>query len=375
MYTQHPTLLVGPADWDPLRLPKEEFLGRLAALWRDADPGIVGAVVYGSPSDHAELAYLTHFTPKLEPAIALIPRAGEPRLLVGGGANMIGAAKPLTWVETLLPLRDSGATIARWAQGLGSGGLALVNGDAVRFGLRQEIATTLGAPLPDVTRIVAAAMRRKSAREMALVREACAGLTAAHAAMRDAQQAGRGMTDVVLAGEQAAWRRGAQDVRSLFGRRGRLMPFTIPVADAADPLQVYLAVRHDGYWAEGFAVLSRAAQSGARATLAVLDDAIACLRPGAPHRAFRELIAAAVPVRRRHQAARHDTGHSIGLALQEPGRLNDAGDGSFESGEVYTVRMGMSELDTDAMISGAIVSAMVAITDQGPEVLWRGVDA
>jgi len=34
-----------------------------------------------------DLAYLTNFTPKLEPALALIPRAGEPRLLVGGGVG------------------------------------------------------------------------------------------------------------------------------------------------------------------------------------------------------------------------------------------------------------------------------------------------
>ena len=259
MLTMHPTLLVGQADWDAARLPKDDFLGRIAAFWRGCDPGIGGVVVYGSPRDHAELAYVTHFTPKLEPAIALIPRAGEPRLLVGGGANMIGAAKPLTWVETLLPLRDAGQTIARWARETGAGDLALVNGGAMRFGLRQEIVAALGTPPSDLTGIVAAAMRRKSARELALVRDACASLAAAFAAMREAHQAGRGMTDVVLAGEQAAWRRGAQDVRSLFGRDGGLAPFTVPIAEPADPLQVYVAVRHAGYWAEGFAVLSRAA--------------------------------------------------------------------------------------------------------------------
>ena len=31
--------------------------------------------------------YLTHFTPKLEAAIALIPRHGEARMLIGGGAE------------------------------------------------------------------------------------------------------------------------------------------------------------------------------------------------------------------------------------------------------------------------------------------------
>src|SRR5712671_2340163 len=126
MFTMHPTLLVGPADWDPVRMPREEFLGRIAALWRDCDPEIAGAAVYGDARHHAELAYLTHFTPKLEPGIALIPRTGAPRLLVGGGVNMLGAAKPLTWVESLLPLRDGAATIARWAAETGE--VALING-------------------------------------------------------------------------------------------------------------------------------------------------------------------------------------------------------------------------------------------------------
>ena len=98
MLTMNPTLLIGPADWDPARLPQEEFDARIAALWR-ANPSAAGAIVYGDRANHAELAYLTNFTPKLEAALALIPRQGAPQLLVGGGANMLPAAKPLTFVE------------------------------------------------------------------------------------------------------------------------------------------------------------------------------------------------------------------------------------------------------------------------------------
>ena len=370
MLTMHPTLLVGPADWDAARLPKEEFLGRIAAFWRGADPGIAGVVVYGSPRDHAELAYLTHFTPKLEPAIALIPRAGEPSLLVGGGANMIGAAKPLTWIETLLPLRDAGQTIARWSRELGSGGIVLINGDGMRFGMRQEIVMALGAPPPDVSGTVASAMRRKSEREMVLVRDACASLSAAFAAVRDAHRAGRGMTDTVLAGERVAWRRGAQDVRSVFGRDNELAPFTVPVAESADPLQVYLAVRHRGYWAEGFALLSRAARPGMHAAEAVLDKAIGLAQPGAPHRDLARMLAHEIAIHRSLSATRKHAGHSIGLALQEPVSLNEASNGCFAAGEVYTVRVGL--LDGGV---AAIVSAMIAIAQDGSEVLWRGVDA
>ena len=40
MFTMHPTLLVGPADWDPARMPKEDFLGRITALFAACDPAI-----------------------------------------------------------------------------------------------------------------------------------------------------------------------------------------------------------------------------------------------------------------------------------------------------------------------------------------------
>ena len=117
----HPTLLVGPSDWDSLRMPRDEFLARATALWRGA-PAAGGAIVYGDRAHHAELAYLTGFTPKLEAALALIPRVGAPRLLVGGGVNMLQAAKPLTFIENLQPLRNVGETVAQWAREQSGGG-------------------------------------------------------------------------------------------------------------------------------------------------------------------------------------------------------------------------------------------------------------
>ena len=203
---------------------------------------------------------------------------------------------------------------------------------------------------------------------MVLVREACASLSAAFAAMREAQQAGRGMTDTVLTGERAAWRGGAQDVRSVFGRDDELAPFTVPVAEPVDPLRIYLAVRHRGYWAEGFAVLSRAPRPAMHAAAAVLDAAIGLARPGTPHRDVARILAHELTSRFVRSAALRHAGHSIGLALQEPLSVTEASDGCFAAGEVYTVRVPDSR-------GAAIVSTMIAITQDGHKVLWRGADA
>ena len=124
-------------------------------------------------------------------------------------------------------------------------------------------------------------MGRKSARELAVLREACATLDAAVAAMRAAQGSGAGVTAAVLAGEQAANRRGAQDIRTLFSLDGgrTLRPFETLVERAVDPLQVYVAVRQLGYWAEGFAVLTASPHPCAQRAGTVLRGAVAGCKP------------------------------------------------------------------------------------------------
>src|SRR5262252_5679682 len=160
MQTMQPTLLVGPSDWDAARMPKDEFLARATALWRTARAAS-GAIVYGDRAHHAELAYLTNFTPKLEAALALLPRVGTQRLFVGGGANMIQAAKPLTFIENVQPLRDVGATVAQWAREQSGGGRpVLIAGAFMPPALHREIAEAAGA-IADKTTDLATLMRRK----------------------------------------------------------------------------------------------------------------------------------------------------------------------------------------------------------------------
>jgi hypothetical protein len=149
MLTMNPTLLVGPSDWDDRRLPQEEFAARTAAFWRDHPPA-GAAIVYGDRVNHAELAYLTHFTPKLEAALALIPRTDAATLLVGGGPNMLQAAKPLTFIADLRPLRDVGSTVAQWARAQG-GAPVLIGGAAMPYALHREIADALGGERADKT--------------------------------------------------------------------------------------------------------------------------------------------------------------------------------------------------------------------------------
>jgi Xaa-Pro aminopeptidase len=366
----NPTLLVGPADWDAARMPHEEFSARTAALWR-ALPSASGVIIYGDRVNNAELAYLTHFAPKLEAALALIPRVGAPQLLVGGGANMLPASKPLTFIEDLRPLRNVGQTVAQWARAQ-VGAPVMIGSAAMPYALHQEIVAAFGSRIEDKTTELRALMRRKSERELAAVREACVTLEAAMVAISKAQAVGAGATAAILAGERAANRRGAQDVRMLFSLdRGRtLRPFETLVEHAIDPLQVYVAVRQFGYWAEGFDTFSASPNACAQRASEVLRSVVERMQAGERCSEIARRIAQAVDPFDLHPVTARVAGNGIGLALEEPPFIAAESGDRLEPGGVYSLRVGMSDGREHA-----IVSAMVAIHTRGHDMLWPSVRA
>ena len=244
----HPTLLIGPYDWQPERLPKNEFLARIQALWNKiSDPTCSAVIVYGDSRNHAELAYLSNFIPKLGPAMMFIPREGEPKLLVSGAQNMLAAAKRLTWVERVEPLRDAGKTIARWLNdGIDSDPATarrravLIGGDYMRSAFHGPFIESFGREsfFPDATPWLRTLMRCKSPRELGFIREGCAILDAATKALIEAKRAGAGVTASLLEAERVANHLGAQDVCTLFSLDGgrTLRPFEEPIDSTVDPL-------------------------------------------------------------------------------------------------------------------------------------------
>jgi hypothetical protein len=355
MLTQHPTLLIGPSDWDEARFPKAEFDRRIAALWA-AFPDATRAIVFGSASRHAELAYLTHFVPKLEPGIALLTRDGQSKLLFGGGPNMIGAMQPLTFITDMAPLNALAKLITGWRSPL------LIGGGAMTSATRKTIDEATGGTVQDASASVQALMRKKSPSEFTAIRDACDSLNKAMAAIRASARAGSGATTCLLAGERAAIDSGAQDVRTLLSLDGgrTLRPFETLDDRRVDPLQVYVAVRRFNYWAEGFACIAEDAYPPTVHADALLDTALAAIKPGMPVDDLAR-VAATAPPYRLHPVTQGAITSAIGLTLDAPVPT------ILESGEVYSVRVGL----TDGANQHAIVSAMIALSDEGSEVLWR----
>ena len=370
MHTMHPTLLVGSGDWDAQRLPRRDYDDRLATLWRNY-PNAGGAIVYGNSRNHAALAYLTHFMPKLEAAIALMPRHGEPQMLIGGGVNMLPAAKPLTFISQLAPLRDAAKTIADWARSLApKSRFVLLGGDTMPYELRSALDRALAgmARLENGDTTLHERMRCKSAGELNILRSACAILDAAVATLREAARKGRSVTNCILAAEHAALQRGAQDVRSLFSLDSgkTLRPFDVPLVQCSDPLQVYLAVRHDGYWADAFVRAGVQNDKLGREAEDILRAMLAQMKPGTSCRELHQIGQIARGKRALHPLADTAFGSSIGLSLDETPLLTRDGDATLEAGALYSLRSGLMEEHG----GGAVLSAIVLVTEREPEVLW-----
>jgi hypothetical protein len=351
--TMHPTLLIGPSDWQPARMPEAEFLRRIDALWQSC-PGASRALVYGNPRHHAELSYLTNLVPKLEGAVALLSRTAEPRLFVGGGGNMLGAARPLTWIEDIVPLKE--------LESAPTSDCILIGGGYMPTALRRTI-----GDVPDATPSLWAQMRRKSPVEITAIREACATLDAATAAIGQSKRSGPSVTTAILAGERAANDHGAQDVRTLFSVNGgrTLQPFGMLIEKACDPLQVYIAVRKFNYWAEGFALLSERPCPAAEKADALLRRVFPMIKAGGTTAAAVDFIASQRGPYQCHPVTTGALANSIGIALEEPPHT-DLG-ATFEAGDVYSLKVGV----TDAADQHAIASAMIALRQDGSDVLWK----
>jgi hypothetical protein len=357
MHTVHPTLLIGPADWQPERMPKVEFLRRIEAMWQSC-PAASYALVCGTSRHHAELAYLTNFVPKLKPAVALLSRTSEPRLFVGGGANMLGAARSLTWIADLAPLKELERVHLSDCVVIGDGYLTTA--------LRDSVINASGAgdAAPDATQKLWTLMRRKSPAELAAIRAACTVLDAAMAQIVDAHRRGEGVTTVALAGEKAANEHGAQDVRTLFSLNGgrTLVPFEALEARVVDPLQIYVAVRRFNYWAEGFVLLTHERRAVHSQAAAILRSAINATMAGTLIDDLARVVASGAFPYRIHSVAADRIG-PLGLALDA---LPYAAGAALGADEACSLRVGF----TNGADENAVVSAMVAVREDGNEVLW-----
>lgn len=367
MHTMHSTLLIGSYDWERERLPKQEFEERLAALWKQLPAEVGGIAAFGDRRSNAELAYLTNFIPKLRDGMVVITREGQAKLFVAGAGNMMPIAARQTWVENLTPLSEPGKVLGEWKTEV-KGSIAMAGGENLRAALRKGVdEVAAGAPSKQLDAALRAMMRPKRARELDAIRANCAILKAMAQALTEAHRAGKGPTASVIAAEHVAYKMGGQEARSLLSLDGgrTLRPFTAPVEKGGETLQAYLAIRKAGYWVEGFVSAARSegpARAKAREALKAL---VAAAKPGARAADLVKPLQDGLKPFGEHPVTAGRAGNGIGLSLEEAPNLSTGSGDVLAAGDVVSLRAGASGEG-----GHAIVSAMVAVTAGGNEVLW-----
>jgi Xaa-Pro aminopeptidase len=377
MQTMQPCVTIGSYTWAQDRLPYDEFTLRLdelrAAMNRNGWPAVL---VYGDVREHAALAYLSNFIPRVRWGMALLPRSGDARLLCAMSTRDLPAMRALTWIADV----RSGMG-PEWEKGFDPWFESLKTERAVEVGtlgfgiivpvLHQSVQRSLGErfALRRADDVLMVPPQRKRPRELAMMRASCKLLQTAAQTFTDSWRSSREPETAALDAERLARSLAAQDVRTLVGLDGghTLVPYRGLFEKKSAPLVGYLAVKKTGYWADMFITVDDGCSRALQKTEAALDTLIAAVGPGArTGDIYGKAIDPLTPLRL-HPSLSASVGHGIGLSLNEqPEFQADAPTELVEDG-VYTLQVGIA----DAKAGNALMSAIVRCTAKGAEVLVR----
>lgn len=336
MQTQHQVLKRGGLYWDRDILPREVFDQRFAAVQTALnESGDDAWLIYGDAQGYGDIAYVSHFLPRLRSVLGLVVKDGAPSLLANVGLRDIPASKTLTWFEDVRPfsrLPPEAVKLIR-ERGLEGAKIGLV-------GTQQALPIAewdaIAKELPNVTWTV-----RDDAFRRLRVRKDAAELKAiGHAAqaLRGGLQAARGVLRAGATMRQAAARidreirlRAAEDVRILAASGLQcgvaLRPVDDRVLEAGDTVLLFVAVEVQRHWAAVGQTYSLGPASAALRTLAgkaeeALDAMQSALRAGVAISAVAAAAEQSIGDEALVKSARaYGFGHGIGLDLEEPPRI------------------------------------------------------
>jgi Xaa-Pro aminopeptidase len=376
MLTMQPSVTIGSYLWAQDRLPYDEFAPRLdalrAAMERNGWPAVL---VYGDVREHAALAYVSNFIPRVRWGMALLPRSGEPRLLCAMSTRDLPAMRTLTWIADV----RSGMGV-EWEKAFDPWFAGFKGEEAIELGtlgfdimaplLQQNVRRSLGGyfSLRGADDALAIPPQRKRPRELTMMRMSCKLLEAAAKVFADSWRNNGEPESAALEAERAARSLAAQDVRTLVSLDGgrTLVPYQGRFEKTAGPLVGYLAVKFLGYWADMFVTIAADRDPVVQRATAALDALIATARPGTRAADLHAAAVAALAPFKLHPVLGASVGHGIGLSLHEGVEFRAGTQAALVEDGVYALQLGA------ASESGhVLLSAVVRSTANATEVLAR----
>ena len=345
METLHSVLKHGAmySDWNAF--PPSLFVERLATTKRAIrDSGDAAWIVYGDAQNYGELAYLTHFLPRLRSSLVLITPDGEPVLLTCVGSRDIPAMQVLTWVTDIRPywrlpedlaqfLADAGLTNSRIGLVGVRESMPIGEWDAIRGKVPGVQWTFRDAEFGEV-RTPDEATARAIRHAASVVDE---GLRAAMTFFRERPTFRAASAEV----ERIVRRLAAEDVRILVGGAPQNGYQLRPPDDAPIPAEqsvpIVLACEVQRCWAEGATTIPGNANRPQVRHLAetaerALSTMVATVTPRArAHSVWDAAMRSLDEPNLRACAAAYGMGHGIGLDANEEPEIAADGAGSFAS--------------------------------------------
>jgi Xaa-Pro aminopeptidase len=380
MQTLHPVLKRGMMIWDRAGLPPAVFQDRL----RHVQAAIAAAdhdawLVYGDAQQYGNIAYLTHYLPRVRGALTLVPRAGDPILLVAFSSRDVPEAKELTWVDDVRPFTRLPPEVVRLVrdEGLERGRVGLVGVEELLSvgewdAIRRELPDVSWQPTGDALADLRAA---KAAPEAAMLRQAAANVGAALDVAAEALRPGVAERVALAQVDRALRYGGAEDTRLLIASGPRagsgLRPADDRVLAAGDGVLLHAAASHQRYWAEGSRTFVLGAPDGeTRALLETAQAAVAAMVAAARLGAGGAAVAAAAlaHLRDRGQTARaleYGLGHGIGLDLEEPPFVRPDDATPLPAGAALALHIVLH----GPAGRGALASQMILVSAAGTETL------
>jgi Xaa-Pro aminopeptidase len=347
MQTLQPVLRRGRSVWNQVTFPSDEFHERVRVVREMlANDGMRALLIVGGGEKYHDIAYLTNLVPLMPWTVVVLPVVGDPAIISGvGGGREIPFIRTCTWVADVrvAPSLGSGMVQILRERGIESGRVAVAGfQEQLPVSLYDEVVGHLSSyELVAVDDRLATIRCRKRAREISAVREAARIVQLAGLAALTTFARGGSNAEAVVAAERAARTAGAHDVRALCNLEAvdALWPYESPSAVRNLPLCAYLAVEHEGYWADraftspavgseqyrqacsALAAMREAAREGAR----VADVARAALREIGNE--YHQLV------------LEYGLGGGIGLSLEEVPRIDPESADLLEASMTLSLRL------------------------------------
>ena len=331
MRSLHPVLKHGGlfTDWE--MLPRDLFAARLVRVQAAiAAAGDDAWLVYGDAQRYGDVAWLSHYVPRLRSVLLVVPRTGEPTILANVGSRDIPASKILTWFEDMQPftrlpgeiiklIRERGFAEAKIGHAGITMSMPIAEWDAITADLRGVTWAKRDANFAELR------VTKDAAEDIALRRTADAvavGLREAETAFRP----GKTVRQATALIDRAIRFAGAEDVRIMIAagdRAGKaLAPPDERVLAEGDTVLLFIGAEVQRYWSEAARTIVLGVADAATTALAkraadALAAMTAAVTAGAPAKSIAEAARTALGDALFTIAAEYGFGHGIGLDAHE----------------------------------------------------------